>query len=304
MNATPVSPVLIVGSIALDDLELPSGAFRGVVGGAATFAALSTTIFAPARLVAIVGEDFPQAPLDRLAERGADLSGLVRAPGKTFSWHGRYAENLASRETLGTHLNVFADFKPRLPSSYADSELVLLGNIHPALQLEVLSQVKAPRFVVADTMNFWIAGENALLREVLAKVDTLVVNDEEVRQLAGCHNLRRAAAAVRAMGPRHLIVKRGEHGAMLFDEAGLFYAPAYPLESEVDPTGAGDTFAGALLGYVASHGLNPINLRRGLLLAGAVASFCVEDVGTRRLEQVTRAQAEARLAELRELIQL
>jgi sugar/nucleoside kinase (ribokinase family) len=257
------------------------------------------------RVVAVVGSDFPQGELDLLAKRGVDLAGVERQPGKTFRWAGRYAENLASRTTLDTQLNVFADFKPRLPESYRNAPYVLLGNIQPQLQLEVLDQVRSPKLVAADTMNFWISGERAALGKVLERVDLLVINDEELRQLAGEHNIRRAAKAVLSMGPKRLVVKRGEFGALLFDDGGVFFAPAYPLETEIDPTGAGDSFAGALLGFLASQRtLDTAALRRALMAATTVASFCVEGVGTRRTRSLSLADVSARLEELRAIIQV
>ncbi len=294
--------VLIVGSMAFDDLELPSVNAKDVVGGAATYAAYAASLFSPVRIVAVIGDDFPRSELEDLAERDVDCAGVEHATGKTFRWAGRYAHNLASRETLDTQLNVFADFRPKLPPSFADSPYVLLGNIQPQLQLDVLSQIKSPRFVAADTMNFWIAGERKKLGEVLSRIDTLMINDEELRQLAEIHNIRRAAAAVRKMGPKRLIVKRGEYGAMLFDDDGVFFTPAYPLEEEIDPTGAGDSFAGALLGYLAAAGTpDGAALRRGLTLASAVASFCVEGVGPSKLKAVQRADVMMRLESLRTL---
>jgi len=297
------TPVLIVGSMAFDDLELPTGASKDVVGGSATYASMATSLFAPARVVAVVGNDFPEKTLGDLSSRGVDTSGIEKADGKTFRWAGRYAENLGNRTTLDTQLNVFADFSPKLPDSYRDSEYILLGNIHPALQLQVLEQVKNPRFVAADTMNFWIEGERETLGKVLERIDTLVINDEELRQLADEWNIKKAARAVLDMGPKRLVVKRGEYGAMLFDEHGIFFAPAYPLETEIDPTGAGDTFAGALLGYLADEGeLDRSTLRRSLMMAATVASFCVEDVGTRRLAGLERSQVAERLDSLRTLV--
>lgn len=297
------APLLIVGSMAFDDLELPSGQFTDVVGGAATYASLAAAHFTPVRIVAVVGEDFPAATLADLEKRGIDVSGVERAKGKTFRWAGRYAKDLQSRETLDTQLNVFADFKPKLPPSYADSPYVLLGNIHPALQLDVLSQIRSPRLVAADTMNFWISGERKLLGDVLRKVDLLVVNDEELRQLAGIHNVTRAAREVLGMGPKKLVVKRGEYGALLFDAEGCFFVPAYPLEDEVDPTGAGDSFAGALLGVLAESGtLDRATLRRALHTASTVASFNVEGVGTKRLAGLTKETIRARQAALRALV--
>lgn len=308
MNTKPrdqASPVLIVGSMAFDDLELPSGSEKDVVGGSATYAAYSAGLFAPVQLVAVVGSDFPEATLTELAQRGIDTAGIEKAAGKTFRWAGRYADNLASRTTLDTQLNVFADFRPKLPAAYTTTPYVMLGNIHPALQLEVLAQVKKPKLVAADTMNFWIEGERKVLGEVLSKIDLLIINDEELRQLAGDHNVKRAAKRVLGMGPKRLVVKRGECGAMLFDDHGSFFAPAYPLENEVDPTGAGDTFAGALLGYLANVGeLDAASYRRALMMAGCVASFCVEDVGTRKTSQLTQQAVATRLEELRSLITL
>ena len=298
------SPVLIVGSMAFDDLELPSGNEKDVVGGSATYAAYSAALFAPVQIVAVVGSDFPQATLADLSRAGVDCAGVEKANGKTFRWAGRYAANLASRTTLDTQLNVFADFQPKLPTSFTTTPFVLLGNIHPALQLDVLAQAQKPRLVAADTMNFWIEGERKLLGDVLSKIDLLIINDEELRQLAEDHNVKRAAKKVLAMGPKRLVVKRGECGAMLFDEQGCFFAPAYPLENEVDPTGAGDTFAGALMGYLANVGeLDAGAFRRALMMAGCVASFCVEDVGTRRTSKLTQQAVTLRLEELRSLVQ-
>ncbi|MBL8608190.1 MAG: sugar kinase [Myxococcales bacterium] len=288
--------ILVVGSLAFDDLEMPTGTFKDVIGGAATYSAIASSLLAPVRLVGVVGADFPQAMLDDLGKRGVDTKGVERQAGKTFRWHGRYSSDLASRETLDTQLNVFADFRPKIPKEFAASPLVMLGNIHPALQLEVLKQVERPQLVVADTMNFWIQGEPKTLAELLPKVDVLVINDEEVRELAGVHNLRRAAEEVRRRGPKALIVKRGEHGALLFDAQGVFFVPAYPLEEVCDPTGAGDSFAGGLLGYLASHDhTEPHALRRAMFFASAMGSFCVEGIGPRRLLSITKRDLRSRL---------
>jgi sugar/nucleoside kinase (ribokinase family) len=299
------NPVLIVGSMAFDDLELPSGAEKNVVGGSATYASVAATLYTAARVVAVVGDDFPDDTIDKLKRRGVDVDGVERAAGKTFRWVGRYAQNLASRETLDTQLNVFADFRPKLPSAFRDSRFVLLGNIHPALQLEVLAQTRSPELVVADTMNFWISGERKLLLDVLAKVDALVINDEELRQLSEDHNLKRGAQSVLKMGPKRLVLKRGDAGAMLFDGDGIFFAPAYPLETEMDPTGAGDSFAGAVLGFLArEHTLSAGSWRKALLAGATVASFCVEGVGTKRLFDVTHKALADRLRELMRLLEL
>jgi sugar/nucleoside kinase (ribokinase family) len=297
------SPILIVGSIAFDDLELPTGSFKDVLGGSATYSALAASTFAPVRVVAVVGEDFPEAELESLKKRGIDTSGIERRNGKTFRWAGRYSANLTWRETLDTQLGVFAGFDLKLPSSYADVPLVLLGNIHPALQQSLLEQVRQPRLVAADTMNFWIEGEPTALASVLKKIDTLMINEEEVRLLTGEHNVAKAAREARKRGPRRVLVKRGEYGALLFDEQGAFFAPAYPLGEVVDPTGAGDSFAGGLLGYLAIQPeITPLSLRRSILVASACASYNVEAVGPRRLLTLTKEDVSRRLDAFRALI--
>lgn len=297
------TPVLIVGSMAFDDLELPSGPAKDTVGGSATYAAIAASLYAAPRLVAVVGDDFPAETIALLEERAVDVGGIERVRGKTFRWAGRYSANLASRETLDTQLNVFADFRPKLPEAYRDSKIVLLGNIHPALQLDVLAQMHGPELVFADTMNFWIEGERPALLSVLAKCDVLVINDEELRQLSGDHNLKRGARAVLGMGPKKLVVKRGDAGAMLFDAEGAFFAPAYPLETEMDPTGAGDSFAGAIVGFLANAERRDRSTFRQALLSGAtVASFCVEGVGTTALACVTHQSLADRLRELTALL--
>lgn len=298
------SPVLIVGSLAFDDLEMPSGTFNDVVGGAATYSSIAASLLAPVRLVGVVGHDFPEAVLTDLNERGVDTAGVERAQGKTFRWRGRYAPDLASRTTLDTQLNVFADFSPKIPAAFRSTPIVLLGNIHPALQLEVLAQIDKPKLVVADTMNFWISGEPKLLGDVLSKIDLLVINDEECRELSGIHNLVRAAADVRRRGPSRLIVKRGEHGALYFDDAGAFFAPAYPLEEVHDPTGAGDSFAGGLVGYVARLGdLHHHVMRRAMYFGAALGSFCVEGIGPRRLLNVTQSDLRKRMEAFMALVE-
>ncbi|MEO6419060.1 MAG: PfkB family carbohydrate kinase, partial [Polyangiaceae bacterium] len=261
------------------------------------------SLLARARLVGVVGTDFDEAHVTMLRERGIDTTGLERVGGKTFRWAGRYASDLGSRTTLDTQLNVFADFRPKIPADYRSSPFVLLGNIHPKLQLEVLTQVERPKLVAADTMNFWISGEPHALGEVLKKVDLLIINDEEARELSGIHNITKAAADIRKRGPSRLIIKRGEHGALLFDEKGMFFAPGYPLEEVVDPTGAGDTFAGGLMGYLARHGdASPATLRRAIFFGSALASFCVEGIGTTRLAAVTRADLAGRIEAFSKLV--
>lgn len=282
--------LLVVGSVALDSVEAPAGKRDEILGGSASFFSVAASYFARPSLVAVVGEDFPEPHIDLLRQRGVDLAGLERVPGRSFRWAGRYSNDLNQRTTLDTQLNVFADFQPKLAAAQRDARYLFLANIHPSLQLDVLKQVERPRLVAMDTMNLWIQTTPAELRDVLAKVDLLVINDEEARQLAGVHNITKAAKDIRARGPKRLIIKRGEHGALLFDEHGTFFVPAYPLEDVVDPTGAGDTFAGGLLGYLARHGeLTPSSLRRAMFFGSAVASFCVEGIGPRRLLDARKA---------------
>ncbi len=294
-------PLLIVGSLAFDDLDMPSGTFRDVLGGAGTYSSLAAALLnrGGVRVVGIVGTDFPETHLGELRSRGVDTQGVERAQGKTFRWHGRYSEDLASRTSLDTQLNVFADFSPKIPAAYKSSPFVLLGNIHPSLQVDVLAQVSKaakPTLVCADTMNFWIDREPAALAQMLERIDLLVINDEEARQLSGVHNLVRAAAEIRKRGPKSLVIKRGEFGALLFDDAGTFFVPAYPLEDVQDPTGAGDSFAGGLMGYVAARGeVTPSTLRKALYFASALGSFCVEGIGPARLLAATHSDLGARI---------
>jgi sugar/nucleoside kinase (ribokinase family) len=288
--------------MAFDDLELPSGNARDVVGGSATYSSFAASSFTDVRIVAVVGDDFPTQTLTEMHARGIDTGGVERASGRTFRWAGRYDEDLIHRTTLDTQLNVFATFKPKIPAAYRDTPMVLLGNIHPGLQIDVLDQVSKPRVVVADTMNFWISGERQLLGDLLKRIDILVINDEEARQLSGYVNIRRAARAIHQLGPKRLIIKRGEHGALLFDEHGVFAAPGFPLEDVVDPTGAGDSFAGGFIGYLAAQPeISALALRRAMIHATATASFCVEAVGTKRVAEVSRADVAARVAAIRAL---
>src|SRR5215467_12971832 len=270
---------------------MPTGVFNDVVCGSATYSSMACSLLAPARVVAVVGTDFDEGHLQRMRARGIDTAGVERVQGKTFRWRGRYSADLASRVSLDTQLNVFADFKPKIPAAYRKTPFVLLGNINPALQIDVVEQVERPRLFAADTMNFWISGEPETLAKMLRRIDLLVINDEEARQLSGIENLVRAAADIRKRGPTRLVVKRGEFGALLFDDAGTFFVPAYPLEEVVDPTGAGDTFAGGLMGYLAREGdTSPQALRRAMFFASALGSFCVENVGPRRLFDLTNGE--------------
>ncbi|NUO47908.1 MAG: sugar kinase [Polyangiaceae bacterium] len=302
------APVLIVGSMAFDDLELPTGSFRDTVGGSATFASYAASTFTTVRTVAVVGDDFPEDVLKTLASRGVATGAIERASGKTFRWAGRYDADLVGRTTLDTQLNVFADFQPKIPADYAESPIVLLGNIHPELQSNVLDACVAPKLVVADTMNFWIQGEPQKLAKLLSRAQVLIINDEEARELSGIHNIRRAAADIRKRGPHTLIIKRGEHGALLFDDTGIFAVPGYPLENVVDPTGAGDSFAGGFVGYLAAHldrqsAMGHV-LRSAMLYGTATASYCVEGVGTSKIQTLVMGDVEARVTQIRALFEL
>ncbi len=294
--------LLVVGSVALDSLETPFGKREEILGGSACYFSTCASYFGPTRVVAVVGEDFPRAHLDFLASRGVDLSGLVKAPGKTFRWKGRYEFDLNTAHTLDTQLNVFADFKPELPEAYRDSEYVFLGNIDPDLQRQVLDQVRAPRFVACDTMNFWIASKRDSLLETLKRVDLLFVNDAEARQLAGEHNVIKAARKILTFGPRAVVVKRGEYGALYFSGTEVFAASAYPLPDVFDPTGAGDSFAGGFMGYLASRGKEePAVMRRAIVLGSVLASYAVEQFSLERLRTLTAGEIRARYAEARQL---
>jgi len=284
--------VLVVGSVALDSVETPFDKREDILGGSASFFSVVSSLITPVRLVAVVGEDFPEEHVKLMADKGVDLAGLTREQGRTFRWSGRYLPNMVDRETLDTQLNVFESFDPELPETYRQTPYVFLANIHPSLQLKVLDQVKDPRLVCLDTMNFWIEGAREELGKVLSKVDALLINDEEVRLLSGEHNLVRGAAAVRAMGPKILVVKRGDAGAILFDDKGMFCVPAVPLDNVVDPTGAGDTFAGGFISYLANQNqVTSKTLRQAMVYGSVVASFCVEDFSLDRLRDLKRDEA-------------
>jgi sugar/nucleoside kinase (ribokinase family) len=294
--------LLVVGSVALDSLETPFGVREDVLGGSATYFSTAASFFAPVRVVAVVGEDFPESHVEFLRGRGVDLAGLERRPGRTFRWSGRYEFDLNQAHTLDTQLNVFADFRPELPEGFRDSSHVFLGNIDPELQLRVLDQVRAPRIVAADTMNFWIASKRAALLEVLRRVDLLFVNDAEARQLAGEHNIVRAARAILSFGPSALVVKRGEYGALFFADSDVFASSAYPLAELFDPTGAGDSFAGGFMGYLARSGsLDASAMRRAMVVGSVLASFAVERFGLDRLRDLGPDEIRVRYAEVRRL---
>ncbi len=294
--------VLVVGSVALDDVETPAGRADGVLGGAASYFSVAASFFEKVRAVGVVGEDFPAEHLEFLASCGIDISGIATEKGKTFRWGGVYSESMSERETRFTELGVFEEFAPELGAAHRGSEFVFLANIHPSLQLQIVEQADSPRFVAMDTMNFWIEGAPAELERVLARVDALVINDEEARQLSGEHNLVLAAAALRGRGPATVIIKRGEYGCLLFGPDQVFSAPAYPLEVVRDPTGAGDCFAGGFVGALARAGdLSPEAFRRAVIYGSVVASFCCEHFSLGGLRDLSIEAIESRFEEFRSL---
>lgn len=294
--------ILCVGSVALDSVETPFGKAERVVGGSAVYFTAAATLFNPVQVVGVVGEDYPLAELDFLKGRGADLSGIEKVDGESFFWAGRYHFDLNSRDTLETRLGVFADFQPKIPEDFQTSKHVFLGNIDPSLQLDVLDQVSAPDVVACDTMNFWIEGARDRLLALLERVRILIVNDEEVRQLADEPNILKAARWVQERGPEVVVVKKGEHGAILFAEDWLFFVPGYPLEEVFDPTGAGDAFAGGFMGYLAASGsMDPHDLRLAMVHGSALGSFAVERFSVGRLSELTSEDVRRRVTEFRAL---
>jgi sugar/nucleoside kinase (ribokinase family) len=297
--------LLVVGSVAFDALESPYGKVDRAVGGAATYFAVAASFFTPVNLVGIVGDDFTAKDAAIFKGRAIDIEGLERAEGKTFFWAGKYSQNLNERVTLTTELNVFAGFKPKLPEKYKKSKFVFLANIAPELQRDVLHQVKVrPQIAALDTMNYWISGSNAELRETLKHVDILMINDSECRELSNEHNLLLAAKHIFKMGPSTLVVKRGEYGAMMVDKNGVFCVPAFPLEEPHDPTGAGDSFAGGFMGYLASAGkTNDMVLRRAMVYGSVLGSFTVEKFGLDRLRTLKRREIHGRARHFAKLTQ-
>ncbi len=290
--------ILVVGSAALDTVETPFGTVEDALGGSAIYFSAAASYFAPVNLVAVVGDDFPKEKIEFLKKKNVDFSGLEVADGKTFRWGGKYGFDLNDRDTLFTHLNVFEKFEPKIPNSYKNSEYIFLANIGPDLQMDVLKQIQSPKLVALDTMNYWIGGDLPALRETLKHVDVLIVNDSEVRQLASEANLVKASKIVQEMGPKTLIIKKGEHGAVLITLDSFFWAPAYPLEFIYDPTGAGDTFAGGFMGYMAkSDDISIDNLKRAVVFGSTMASFCVEKFSLERLENLTDDQIRKRFHE-------
>jgi len=294
--------VVVVGSVAFDTIRTPAGEAREIVGGSAAHFALAASWFAPVRIVAVVGEDFGAEHMNVFHGRRIDTEGIERAQGRTFRWHGEYAGDMNTARTLETQLNVFEHFRPQVPPSYRDSPFVFLGNIQPSLQLEVRRQMRSTRLVALDTMNFWIERTSKELEQALAEVDAAFLNDDEARQLTGTHNLTKAVRCVRALGPRIVVIKRGEHGVSLYTDNPIFTAPGYPVEDVRDPTGAGDSFAGGFMGYLASSGdLSEANLRRATVFGSVIASFTVEDFGLRRGLRLTHEEISARFREFKQL---
>jgi sugar/nucleoside kinase (ribokinase family) len=300
-----VPELLVVGSVALDTIRTPFGKADEVLGGSATFFSYSASFFTTVRLVAVVGTDFPQAHLDLLARRGVDLGGLQAADGATFRWAGEYGYDLNEAKTLDTRLGVFADFHPALPDAFRRTPFVFLANIDPELQLDVLRKVERPRLVALDTMNFWIQGKRDALRRVLAEVDAFVVNDSEARMLTEEPNLVKAARRILDYGPRIVVIKRGEYGALMVVEGRFFFVPAFPLDAVFDPTGAGDTFAGGFMGSLArADRLDEAALRRAIVYGSVMASFTVEDFSLNRLLRLTDREIQDRYQTFREMMRL
>jgi len=302
-----MSKLLIVGTVAFDAIETPFGKTDKILGGAATYIGLSASKFGvKSGIVSVVGGDFPQSYLDMLEENGIDTTGIeIKKDGKTFFWSGKYHNDLNVRDTLITELNVLADFNPVIPEKFIDAEFLMLGNLHPAVQMGVIKQMpKRPKLVVLDTMNFWMDNTLDELLEVIKKVDVITINDEEARQLSGEYSLVKAAHKIHTMGPKYVVIKKGEHGALLFNNGNVFFAPALPLEDVFDPTGAGDTFAGGFIGYLTkTENLSFENLKNAIIYGSNLASFCVEKFGTEKMESLSQTDIKARLKQFKQLTQ-
>ncbi len=297
--------LVVVGSMAFDAIETPFGKSDKIIGGAGTYIAWCASNFTPIKQISVVGGDFPQSELDALTARNVDLEGVqIKKDEKTFFWSGRYHMDMNSRDTLVTELNVLENFHPVVPDNFQDCEFLMLGNLVPAVQLSVIEQLKTqPKLIVLDTMNFWMEVAMDDLKKVIAKVDVLMVNDSEARQLSGDYSLVRAAKKIMAMGPKYLIIKKGEHGALLFHENNVFFAPALPLEEVFDPTGAGDTFAGGFIGHIAkTKDISFENMKTAIIIGSAMASYCVEKFGTERLRQLSKEDIDSRLSQFVELV--
>ena len=296
-------PVLVVGSVALDSVETPFGKADNVIGGSGTFFSASASLLAPVQLVGVVGDDYPMEQLEALKARGVDMAGLEQVSGESFRWRGRYRHDLNSAETLETRLGVFSHFSPKIPPQFKNAPFVFLANIDPRLQLDVLQQVDRPKLVACDTMNFWIESRRPDIIELIKHVDLITLNDAEARQLTDCANLVKAARWIMSRGPKIVIIKKGEHGAFMFKEKNIFFAPAYPLEDVFDPTGAGDSFAGGFMGYLArTDDLSDANLRRAVVVGSAMGSFAVEKFSVQRLLEISLDDIESRVADFRQLV--
>jgi sugar/nucleoside kinase (ribokinase family) len=294
--------LLVVGTLAFDSVKTPFGERDDVLGGSASFLSTAASYFTEVRMVGVIGEDFPKDHLSYFKKRGIDTAGVTTLPGRTFRWRGRYDHNLNVAHTLETQLNVLSDFRPELPPSFRDSRYVVLGNIDPDLQMRVLDQVKSPKLIACDTMNFWIDKKRPELERALKRVDLLSINDGEARQLSGEYNLVKAAQVIRAMGPKIIVVKRGEHGALLFLNGSIFAAPAFLLESVLDPTGAGDSFAGGMMGVLSKlDAQDPATLRQAVVMGGVLASFAVEDFSLERIKNLSQDEIASRFAEYKKL---
>jgi sugar/nucleoside kinase (ribokinase family) len=298
--------LVVVGSMAFDALETPFGKVDRIIGGSATYVAWSASNFTkPIKQVSIIGGDFPQEEMDALADRGVNFDGVeVIKDGKSFFWSGRYHLDMNTRDTLVTELNVLAQFNPQLPEAYQDCEFLMLGNLVPAVQISVINQLKKrPKLIVMDTMNFWMEVALDDLKTAISMVDVLLVNDSEARELSGEHSLVKAANKIMAMGPKYLIIKKGEHGALLFHGKNVFFAPALPLEDVFDPTGAGDTFAGGFIGHLAKTGdISFDNMKTAIIMGSVMASFCVEKFGPTRLQEITRKDIDQRIDQFVDLV--
>jgi len=299
--------LLIVGTVAFDAIETPFGKTDKILGGAATYIGLSASQFGvDSGIISIVGGDFPEEYLNMFYEKNIDTSGIeIKKEGKTFFWSGKYHYNLNNRDTLITDLNVLADFNPIVPEKYLDCDFLMLGNLHPDVQMSVIKQIPVrPKLVVLDTMNFWMDNTLNQLMEVIKKIDVITINDEEARQLSGEYSLVKAAEKIHGMGPKYVVIKKGEHGALLFNDGNVFFAPALPLEEVFDPTGAGDTFAGGFIGYLAStHDISFENMKRAIIYGSNFASFCVEKFGTERMLNLSQKEIQKRLQQFKELTQ-
>lgn len=297
--------LLVVGSIALDSVETPFGKEENILGGSASYFSLAASMFTDVCAVAVVGRDFPEEHLDLFRSKGIALNGVKREIGETFRWEGKYGYDLGDPETLGTHLNVFENFKPVLPEEYRDIEYVFLANIDPELQLSVLNQVKNPKVVACDTMNYWIENKPDALKEVIKRVDILMLNDSETRILAKEPRITHAARTVLEIGPRVLIVKRGEYGALMFSKEGIFWAPSYPLEEVIDPTGAGDSFAGGFMGFIAGQDIaDHVGYKTAVVFGSVIASFTVENFSVKKLAQLRRSDVDKRFSAFLQLSRL